>query len=104
MKNKCWICGKEYDACLNCKDMNGWRRTACSPEHYQINQIIRETKEGIISDKEATELFANIGITADSELELLPEITRRIKIIIANGTPKRITKPKNKSNEEVDDE
>ena len=101
MKNNCWICGKEYDACLSCKQINGWRRIVCSPEHYQIHQIISEYREGIITDKEAAELFSNIGITIDSELDLLPEITEHIKSIIAKGTPKKVLKSKAKSEEVI---
>lgn len=101
MKNNCWICGKEYDACTTCNNINGWRKYACTPEHYQIHQIIIENREGIISDKEATECLASYGITANSELNLLEGVTRDIKAIIARGTPKRTSKPKAKSEEVI---
>ena len=101
MKNNCWICGKEYDACTTCNKINGWKKYTCTPEHYQIHQIISEHRSGIITDKEATELFANIGITTDSELNLLEGVARDIKAIIARGTPKRISKPKAKSEEVI---
>ena len=101
MKNNCWICGKEYDACLSCKQINGWRRIVCSPEHYQIHQIISEYREGIITDKEAAELFSNIGITINSELDLLGAVMRDIKDIIKKGTSKKMPKLKNKSDETV---
>lgn len=102
MKNNCWICGKEYDACISCDKLNGWKRYTCSPEHYQIHVIISEYKQGIITAKEATEQFATYGITADSELHFLDKINKRIKAIIAEGTPKRIPKSKNKSEEITD--
>ena len=99
MKNNCWICGKEYEACVTCNKINGWKKYTCTPEHYQIHQIITENRAGILTDKEATELFANIGITADSELDILESVTRDVKAIIAKGTPKRVSKPKAKSEE-----
>lgn len=105
MKNNCWICGKEYDACLNCNKTNGWKRFACSEEHYQIHQILSEYREGIINPKEATEMFEHLDIKADTELNLLEAITTDIKAIIAKGTPKSVPKPKSKSvDKDVDDE
>ena len=62
MKNSCWICGKEYDACLNCNKINGWKRFTCSEEHYQIHQILSEYREGIINPKEATEMLSAVGV------------------------------------------
>lgn len=67
---------------------------ACSHEHYQVLTIIREYREGIINAKEATVMFANIGITADTKLDYLSEITSKVKSIIAEGTPKRVAKKK----------
>ena len=100
-KTTCQICGKEYDYCPNCDKVKNWRRYACTPEHYQIVMILTEYREGVIDAKEATECFANIGITANSELDLLDAVTRDIKAIIEKGTPKRVPKPKAKSEESI---
>lgn len=101
MKRKCWICGNEYDFCVPCHERGSWKAVACSHGHYQILTIIREYREGIINAKEATMMFANIGITADTELDCLSEVTSRIKSIIAEGTPKKVVK---KKSEEISEE
>lgn len=103
MKNTCSICGKEYDYCFNCKNSNNWRRFTCTSDHYCIRQIIVDYREGIINAEKATELFAKEGITANSELNLLEAITRDIKAIIAKGTPKKISKPKAKSDKSINE-
>jgi hypothetical protein len=90
LKNNCQICGKEYECCPDCHKRGNWRSIVCSPEHYQIVQILRDYREGVLTAQEATEHFALIGITADSELRLLDAVSRDIKKIIATGTPKRV--------------
>ena len=101
MKRSCWICGEEYDYCPNCNDIGSWRIKACTPEHYQVIQIFNDYHAKVINAKEAIELFANIGITADSELNFLPEVAAETKDIIAKGTPKKVSKPKSKIKTEV---
>ena len=74
--------------------MGSWRAKACCPDHFQIVELFTEIREKVIDAKEAVQLFANIGITADSKLDYLPEVTEQIKNIIASGTPKKVSKPK----------
>lgn len=103
MKNKCHICGKEYNYCPSCGERGTWKAQACSPEHYQVIQIFRDYREGVTNAKEATERFNYIGINADSNLDYLEEVSRDIKAIIAKGTPKKVSKPKNNKSDESAD-
>jgi hypothetical protein len=49
--------------------------------------IIDEWRNRVISAKEATEKFKNVGITLDSDFsEYLPEVAELIKKIISEGT------------------
>lgn len=85
--------------------MGSWRAKACCSEHFQLVEIFTEVREGIINAKEATQLLANIGITADSELNYLPSVVEHINGIIASGTPKKVSKPKsNKKSEDIKEE
>lgn len=102
MKINCQICGKEYDCCPDCQKRGNWRSIVCSPEHYQIVQILRDYREGVLNDKEATERLGFLGITADTELNMLGAVERDIKAIIAKGNFKRVSKPKNNKVEETE--
>ena len=102
MKNNCQICGKEYDCCPDCLRRGTWKAITCCPEHYQIHHILREYREDILTAKEATERLADCGITDGMELNLLESVERDVKIIISKGSPKRVSKIKNKSEDKVD--
>lgn len=83
----CWICGTEYKYCEKCDPLHSWKSVACTPNHYQVVMIIDEHRDGVITSKEATEKFKNIGITLDSDFsEYLPEVAIHIKTIISKGT------------------
>ena len=84
--------------------MGSWRAKACCSEHFQLVEIFTEVREGIINAKEATQLLANIGITADSELNYLPAVEDAIKGIIKEGTLKKVSKPKSKIEKSEEDE
>ena len=82
----CWICGTEYKYCEKCDPLHSWK-TMASRLHYQIVMIIDEWRNRVISAKEATEKFKNVGITLDSDFsEYLPEVAELIKKIISEGT------------------
>lgn len=68
---KCLICGKEYEACVNCSKYGGWRAVADTPEHYQIYSIIQDMRLGA-SPKELKEQFAQISKEATQSM--MPEI------------------------------
>lgn len=80
---ECWICGKTYNYCPKCEKVGSWRAIACSPEHFQIDTIIREYREGIITKNEAVSLFDNIGINNKYDFKnILPSVVNDIKKII----------------------
>lgn len=81
---KCLICGKEYEACVNCSKYGGWRAVTDTPEHYQIYSIIQDMRLGA-SPKELKEQFAQISKEATQSM--MPEI-RNVLIkgnVIDNG-------------------
>ena len=83
----CWICGTEYKYCEKCDPLHSWKTMACSRSHYQIVMIIDEWRNGIVSAKEATEKFKNVGVTLDGDFsEYLPEVAELIKKIFSEGT------------------
>lgn len=79
---QCWICGKSYEYCSKCDRLNTWKLVGCTREHFQIANILDEFRGNVITAKEAKEKFKNIGITADSLDNLLPEVADAIKAII----------------------
>lgn len=83
----CWICGAEYKYCEKCDPLHSWKTMACSRLHYQIVMMLDEWRNRVISAKEATEKFKNVGIAFDSDFsEYLPEVAELIKKIISEGT------------------
>lgn len=87
MLQNCQICGNEYNYCFKCKKLDSWRAVADVPDCYSIYVILRDYREGVLTIKEATNKFAKIGITINSDFsKFLPAITRDIKTIISEGT------------------
>lgn len=77
---QCWICGKEYNYCPHCPRYEQWQSNSCSTEHYQINLILGELREGVINESEAKVRFDNIGINEDYDFsQLLPSVARDIQ-------------------------
>lgn len=68
---KCLICGKEYEACVNCSKYGGWRAVTDTPEHYQIYSIIQDMRLGV-SPIELKEQFDRIDKKATQSM--MPEI------------------------------
>lgn len=90
----CQICGKKYNYCSKCKELAGYRAVADSPECYQIYMVLRQYLEDIITESEATNMFSDIGITANSDLShLLPSVARDVKAIINSNIVKVVDKP-----------
>lgn len=75
----CSICGKDYYACLSCKDsikMNPWKLHTDTSEHYKIYQIIHGYSTGVYTKDEAKAKFKNIDL---SDLDTFRE---HIKVLI----------------------
>jgi len=87
---KCWICGKEYSFCPVCQSERSWRAKACTAEHYQINQIITEYREGILTAVQAKEKLENIGFDGSTG-SFLPSVGELIQEILSAKRRKKKT-------------
>ena len=88
---KCWVCGKLHDYCPTCGQTHGWKYVADTPECYQIYMTLSEVESGILSQKEAVDRFASLGITAEKNLSWLrPHIEKGVRNII--GEKEKTTK------------
>lgn len=79
----CGICGKEYYACLSCKDsmqLNPWKVHTDTAEHFKVFQVVRGYSTGVYTKDEAREKFKNIDLT-DIE-SFMPHIKKIVKDII----------------------
>lgn len=74
---KCTICGDEYDYCGHCKKRNSWKYYACTQQHYQIFIILREVREGIITEQEAGERLKSMHIKTKVLLPSVAEVVEK---------------------------
>lgn len=99
-KLKCWVCGKEHDYCPTCGQTHGWNYVADTHKCYQIYMTLDEVKSGVLSQKDAIQVFANLGISFQSDLSWIrPHIEKSIREIIgekekSTKTTKKETKSK----------
>lgn len=79
----CSICGKEYYACLSCRDsvqLAPWKIHTDTSEHYKVFQIVRGYSTGVYTKDEAREKFKNIDLR---DLESFrPHIKKIIKDVL----------------------
>lgn len=96
MSNKveCWVCGKEHDYCPTCGQTHGWRYVADTIEHYQIHMTIEEYRSGVLTKKQAIEVFADkCGVHANDDLSwMLPHVEKVVREIIGEKERERTTK------------
>lgn len=62
----CSICGKEYYACLSCRDsvqLAPWKIHTDTSEHYKVFQIVRGFSTGVYTKDEAREKFKNVDLS-----------------------------------------
>lgn len=94
-KVRCWICGKEYDYCSNCRRYETWKVKTCSELHYQINFILEELREGVLTKLEAKNKLNNIGVNDEYDFtKMLSSVSDVIKNILKTK-PKRTVKKTN---------
>ena len=95
----CEICEKPYYKCTKCDNLPHYKAHTCSPECYQIYEVLLEAEGGVLTDYEATQKFAYLDITLDSDFSRFRDgVASSMKRIIANGVPKiEAPKRKNKS-------
>lgn len=61
----CSICGKEYYACLSCRDSikaNPWKIHTDTAEHYKVYQIIHGFSTGVYTKDEARTKLKNVNL------------------------------------------
>ena len=101
MSNKveCWVCGKEHDYCPTCGQTHGWRYVADTIEHYQIHMAIEEYRSGVLTKKQAIEVFADkCGVHANDDLSwMLPHVEKVVREIIGEKERERTTKTTRKN-------
>ena len=79
----CIICGKKYETCLSCKDLDvikPWRSVTDCVEHYKIFLIISQYNNGYIKKDEAKKQLEDIKYNID---ELKASIQDKIKEIMS---------------------
>lgn len=89
----CEICNKPYYKCSKCNSVPHYKAFTCSPECYQIREVLIESDEGVLSDEEAAKKFERLGITIDSNLDKYSGAKNSIKTILEKGVTK-VEKPK----------
>ena len=93
----CAICGKSYHKCSKCNEMAQYKAFVCSPECYQVFLIMKDFEEGVLTESDATERYAYLDITLDSDFSKYTEgVASAIKRTIENGTTTFGKQKKNK--------
>ena len=95
----CEICNKPYYKCSKCDSTPHYKAFTCSPECWQIRTILMEydANPPVLNDKEATNQFAYLGITLDSDLDKYAGAVNSIRAILEKGSIKAEKPKKNKS-------
>ena len=84
----CSICGKEYYACLSCKDymqLHPFKNFTDTAEHYKVFQIVRGFSTGMYTKDEAREKFKNVNL--DDIESFRPHIKEIVKGILKEEKP-----------------
>lgn len=79
----CSICGKEYYACLSCRDAlkaNPWKIHTDTSEHYKVYQIIHGLSTNVYTKDEAKAKLKNVNLN-DIE-SFRPHIKEIVKDIL----------------------
>lgn len=84
----CSICGKEYYACLSCRDSlkaNPWKIHTDTSEHYKVYQIIHGLSTKVYTKEEARTKLKNVNLN-DME-SFRPHIKEIVKDILKEEKP-----------------
>lgn len=90
MKATCIICGKEYDACLSCKDkisLRPWKTVTDTIDCYKLFLILAQFNKGSLTKDVAKKQLSNIKYNLDElkehdkkvVLEIMSETTKKSK-------------------------
>lgn len=84
----CSICGKEYYACLSCRDSlkaNPWKMHTDTAEHYKVYQIIHGLSTKVYTKDEAKVKLKNVNL--DDIETFRPHIKEIVKDILKEEKP-----------------
>lgn len=84
----CSICGKEYYACLSCRDAlkaNPWKIHTDTSEHYKVYQIIHGLSTKVYTKDEARTKLKNVNL--DDIEAFRPHIKEIVKDILKEEKP-----------------
>ena len=84
----CSICGKEYYACLSCRDSlkaNPWKIHTDTAEHYKVYQIIHGLSTKVYTKDEARTKLKNVNL--DDVESFRPHIKEIVKDILIENKP-----------------
>ena len=94
----CGICGEGYYTCLSCKDfmrLQPWKTYCCSPNCYQVFQVVRGYSTGIYNKEEFKSKLKNI------DLSNLENYREHIKKLITDALKEDVVKEKSTAEELV---
>lgn len=92
-KNECLLCGSEYEVCKMCArvaKMTPWRLDYDTPRHFQIHAIIKEIREGILTNEEAKEKLTELGVTPEEVAGFVPSAQDTLRPIIGTKKPANV--------------
>lgn len=79
--HKCIVCGKGYDSCFRCKNVESWRNICCSTDCFQ--KYIKDTE-----DKPVTEVKAQIK----KHQEKISSVVKEDEIVESKDTEEKKNK------------
>lgn len=88
MKATCIICGKEYDACLSCKDkisLRPWKTVTDTIDCYKLFLILAQFNKGSLTKDVAKKQLSNIKYNLDE----LKEHDKKVVLEIMSETIKK---------------
>lgn len=88
MKATCIICGKEYDACLSCKDkisLRPWKTVTDTIDCYKLFLVLAQFNKGSLTKDVAKKQLSNIKYNLDE----LKEHDKKVVLEIMSETIKK---------------
>lgn len=97
----CGICGRGYHRCAKCNTLPHYKNVTDTPECFKVYTVLREYRNGIISETEAIEMYERIGY---DEKNLLPSVAKLIGEITEKANKQKAKSKKKRVLQESSDE
>lgn len=94
-KNQCCVCGKEYEVCTSCQNIqniNPWRTICDTKEHYQVYVVVKDYNTKNITSAKAKEMLENINFDVNSISEYKANVQKSLKEIFHIRSVKKTEK------------